>query len=231
MQIQAAATASSIGRSLSTPSGSPISAGQQMPTTVEPTASATQLQPGEQITGFVAAAPFAHDTLSALISAQVGQDKRDTLSTDLLTQFDANKDGKLSIDELGKALSDSSVQLPGKLRAAAQALKAKLESSGLDANLPLGLDQIKATVGVLDLPKDTTPPSSADIKEALHAMDTNGDNSLSDSEVRAALAGVGQGVRPYGMSLDFVARTIATLDPAGKGAISLSDIQTAIDHT
>ncbi len=203
-------------------------AGQQVPGSPRPTSTA-MAAPGQFVTAFVASTPFAQDTLHSLISAQAEQDQRDALSKDLFAQFDANKDNRLSLDELTKALSDDKAQIPARLRAAAEALKARLSASSAPGEMSLGRAEVTSAVRGLDLPASDRPPTVAALDAAVHALDKNGDNVLSDDEIRAALSSVGQGVRPYGMSLDFVARSIATLNTNGDKGVTPGEIHAALD--
>jgi hypothetical protein len=212
------------------------SAGQNVQLTSAPASEATQPRPGMHITSFICKPAFARDTLHALISAQVDQTRQDDLGKDLMAQADTNKDGKLGLDELGAAVSDTSDHLPARLSAAARALKAKLDADGAAGDPPLTQDQLDASLRALDLPRDDTPMSSDEIDAAVHALDSDGDNALSDGEIRTALDGVGKDVRPMGISADFVARTLETLDATGEDTLSLGKIRSDLalnlrDHT
>jgi len=180
--------------------------------------------PQQSTTASITAPLLARETLRALIAAQVDQNDRGAFCKELLTQLDSNKDSRLSRAEIDQAMANG----PPGMRPVATVLKAVLTDASHAGAQDLSLGDIETHVMSLDLHKDQIPLSTADVDAAAGSMDQNGDQSLSDDEVRAALAAAGSGVRPNGMNLDLVARTIASLDANGDKILSLDEIHQAL---
>lgn len=157
---------------------------------------------------------FDTQTLSALISSQSGTTSStggSNLADNLISAFDTNGDGELSLSELDSALG----------------------VTGSSTTSSTSTDGTSSTDGSNNTGSTLT---SSEVATAFAKLDTNGDGEIDGSELTAGLKQMHGGGHAHhhhaaGSAQDMASSLMNSLDTNGDGSLSLSELTSALSGT